>query len=88
MSDDLYQHELVQQLAKEFGREITTQEISKDEITYLLKAVQTDRVNPNHYPPAKWAASFFMFLRQTGKHPEMLGSPHAFALEIIRELYR
>jgi hypothetical protein len=80
--------ELVLQLAAEFGRSITDQDISADEIKYLLKAAESERVNPNHYPPAKWAASFFVFLRQTGNFPEMLESPHKFAREIIRELNR
>jgi hypothetical protein len=88
MNNDPYQHEAIRQLAVEFGlQKITAQDLSKDEIAYLLKAIETDRVNPNHYPPAKWAASFFVFLRQTGNFPEMLGSPHQFVREIIRELF-
>jgi len=76
--------EFVQQLAKEYGY---LPDLSKYELAHLLKAIATDRVNPNHYPPAQWAASFFVFLRNTGKHPEMLESPRQFAREIIGEFY-
>ncbi len=89
MNNDPYQHEAIRQLATEFGlQKITAQDLSTHEIAYLLKAIETDRVNPNHYAPAQWAASFFVFLRQTGKFPELLESPRQFAREIIRELNR
>ena len=86
---ELYQHELVKQLATEFGLpEITEQDLYEDEIIYLLKAVETERVNPKHYPPARWVQDFFTFLRQTGKSPEILESPRAFARQIIGEMSR
>ena len=62
---------------------MTAQEISADEIAYMLKAIETEHMNPNHYPPAKWVISWFMFLRETGKYPEMLESLRQFVQQII-----
>jgi len=88
MNNDLYQHEAVQQLAVEFGRaNLTAEDISKDEITHMLKAMDTERFNPTHDSPAEWVKSWFTFLRQTGKFAEMLESPRRFARVIIREFY-
>jgi hypothetical protein len=85
MDNVVYQHEAVQQLAKEFGlREITSQHISEAKVKCFLKAIDTGRMNPDHYPPAKWVQGFFIFLRQTGKYPEMLKSPDLFVEEIIQ----
>jgi hypothetical protein len=86
MNNDLYQHEAIQQLAKEFGLEkMTAREISEDEIKRLLEAIGSEHINPDHDSPAKWVKSFFMFLRQTGKFPEMLESPRVFVQQIIYE---
>jgi len=86
MNNDLYQHEAVQQLAGEFGLpKMTVQDISEAEILYMLKAIKTERFNPNHYSPAKWVKSWLMFLRQTGEFPEMLESPRQFARQIIQD---
>jgi len=87
MDNVIYQHEAVQQLAKEFGlAEITPQDIGEDKLNCFLKAIDTERVNPEHFPPAKVVETFFMFLRTTGECPEMLKSPDVFVQEIIRDV--
>jgi hypothetical protein len=87
MNNDLYEHEAVQQLAKEYGlTEITPRDISEAKITCFLRAIETERMNPKHDPPAEWVKSFFMFLRQTGKYPELLKSPNLFVEEIIQDI--
>lgn len=69
---NVYEHEAVKQLAKEFGLpEITSRDASEDELEHLLSAIETERVNPSHYSPDKWVQSFFTFLRQTGKYSEV-----------------
>lgn len=86
--NNVYQHEAVQQLAKEFGlSEITDNDLYPDEVTYFLKAIENESVNADHEPPAQFVQNFFTILRETGKFPEMLESPRRFARKMIQELY-
>jgi hypothetical protein len=87
MNAQIYQHEAVQQLAQEYGlAEITPRDISEAKITCFLRAIETERMNPEHFPPAKVVKTFFMFLRRTGKYPELLTSPNLFVEEIIQDV--
>jgi hypothetical protein len=60
-------------------------DISEAKITCFLRSIETERLNPEHFPPAKVVETFFMFLRQTGNYPELLTSPNLFVEEIIQD---
>jgi hypothetical protein len=85
--NDLYQHEAIRQLAAEFKlQKMTAQDISEDEITYMLKAFETERMNPNHYPPAKWVISWFIFLRETGNTPRCWSPPASLFSKLLMNI--
>lgn len=82
---DLYQHEVAKRLAVEYGKTVSAEDIGEEEMKYMIMSIEKAS-GKDHLPPAEWVRQFFIFLRETGKYPEMLQSPRQFAAGMICSL--